>query len=62
MLSAGRPGAHADAGARLGERLRDREAEAAVVGDAGDERAAAGEVDVEHHAYYDAGACRPGKG
>ena len=43
-----RPGAHADGGARLGQRLGDGEAEAAVVGDAGDEGALPGEVDREH--------------
>ena len=37
----GRPGADADRGAGLGERLGDGEAEAAVVGDTGDERALA---------------------
>ena len=42
------PGAHADAGAGLGQRLGDGEAEAAVVGDAGDERPFAPQVDVHH--------------
>ena len=35
-------------GAGLGQRLGDREAEAAVIGDAGDERPLAGEIDGEH--------------
>jgi hypothetical protein len=43
-----RPRADRDAGPRLGERLGDREAIAAVIGHAGDECAAAREIDVEH--------------
>ena len=48
MLSAGGHVPTHDAGPRLGQRLRDREAEPAVVGHAGDQRAAAGQIDVEH--------------
>ena len=48
MLSAGGQVPTNTVRARLGERLRDGESEAAVVGDAGDEGAFAGEVDVEH--------------
>ena len=43
-----RPGADADGRAGLGERLGDREAEPAVVGDAGDERALSRQIDGEH--------------
>jgi hypothetical protein len=46
----GRPGADADLGAGLGQGLGDREAETAVVGDAGDQGALAGEIDAEHAA------------
>ena len=42
------PRAEADRGAGLGERLGDREAEAAVVGDTGHEGALAAKVDREH--------------
>ena len=48
MFERGRPGADAHGGTGLGERLGDGEPEAAVVGDAGDERAASGQIDVEH--------------
>jgi hypothetical protein len=41
----GRPGAHADGGAGLGQLLGDREPEAPVVGYTGDERALAREID-----------------
>ena len=55
-----RPGADADAGAGLGQRLGDRKAEAAVVRHAGDERALAAQVDVDHGGgYYSLG--RPPK-
>ena len=43
-----RPAPDAHAGAGLGQRLGDGEAEASVVGHAGDERALPGEVDGEH--------------
>jgi hypothetical protein len=48
----GRPGAQADAGARLGQRLGDGEPEAAVIGDAGHERALAPKVDADHGGGY----------
>jgi hypothetical protein len=44
----GGPGGHGHRGARFGQRPGDGPAVAVVVGDAGDERAAAGEVDGEH--------------
>ncbi len=47
-VEGGRPGADADGGAGFGQRFGDGEAEAAVVGDAGDEGAFAGEIDGEH--------------
>ena len=55
----GGPGADADGRAGLGERLGDGEAEAAVVGDAGDERALAREIDGEHGPTHSAkSTCR----
>ena len=42
------PGGDTDRSTGLGESFRDGEAEAAVVSDAGDQRAAAGEVNIEH--------------
>ena len=50
MPERGRPAAHANGRTGLGERLGDGEPEAAVIRDAGDERALSGEVDREHAA------------
>jgi hypothetical protein len=47
-LEQGRPGGDRDRGPGLGERAGDREAEAALVADAGDQGALAGEIDREH--------------
>ena len=43
-----RPGAETDAGAGLGQRLGDRESEAAIVGDTGDQSALAAQIDAQH--------------
>jgi len=57
-VEGGGPRADAYGGACLGEGLRDGEAEAAVVGHAGDEGTAAGQVDVEHHGIMTRGIAR----
>src|SRR4051812_36621259 len=44
-----RPGSNGDASSGLGERFGDGEAKPRVIRDAGDERALAGEIDVQHY-------------